>query len=25
VKIALTESDGMVHWHTANHIQSIEF
>ena len=25
VKIALTESDGMVHWHTANHIQPIEF
>ena len=25
VKIALTESDGMVHWHTAHHIQPIEF
>ena len=25
VKIALTESDGMVHWHTASHIQPIKF
>jgi nitrite reductase/ring-hydroxylating ferredoxin subunit len=25
VKIALTERDGMVHWHTARHLQPIEF
>ena len=25
VKIVLTESDGMVHWHTASHIQPIKF
>lgn len=25
VKIALTESDGVVHWHTAHHLQPAEF
>lgn len=25
VKIALSEADGMVHWHTAPHLQPVEF